>query len=252
MVHEENAVRLCHTFTMTELTIAGRDRTSVSGLLLTAFSLVFVVAGIVLVVESAHHAATYLPATATVESATGMARASREVSIVYSFSVNGKRYVGREFDHDSDSHGIPRSVRHNSELRQYTVGQQLTIYYDPRDPSRSQRFVKADASGLVFTILAVPFLAMGLSLLWRRSRDRDTIRSCPSNAPGEISCGFDMFFVLAFTCLVGTLGHLVLCATVRWPWSLVGGLIVIFVVIPAVSLGANHVITRWRMKRKKG
>ena len=97
------------------------SKTSVGGLLFTAFSLVFVVAGIAMVVKSAHQAATYLPATATVDRVTGADEASDKVSVAYSFSVNGKRYTGTESADDD------KKLQFN-ELRQYKVGQQLTVY----------------------------------------------------------------------------------------------------------------------------
>jgi hypothetical protein len=223
-------------------TIAGRVKTSVGGLLLTAFSLVFVVAGISMVVKSARQAATYLPATATVDEVTGTGEESDKASVAYSFSVDGKRYTGKESADDE------HKARFN-ELRQCKVGQELTVYYDPQDPAQSQLAVKAEASGLAFTIFALPFLALALNQLWLGLTGKELVRSRQVNAQSDAVPGGGLFLVFVGTCVAGTVGQLVLCSLLRWPWSLAGGLTILFVAIPAVNLWANRLIKRRRLAK---
>ncbi len=191
---------------MTNLTtIAGRVKATFGGLLFTAFSLLFAAAGIAIVVKSARQAATYLPATATVDKVTGADAASDKVTVAYSFSVQGRRYTGTESADDGQK---PRF----DELRHYKVGRQLTVYYDPRDPSRSQSSVKADASSLAFTIFAMPFLALGLTQLWRGLTGKELIAERRPNAQSDAVPGGGMFWVFVGTCVAGTIGQLALGA----------------------------------------
>ncbi len=225
---------------MTELTTVGdRFKTSVGGLLLTAFSSLFVVAGIAIVVHSARQAATYLPATATVDKVTGADAASDEVTVAYSFSVNGKRYTGTE------SADEEHKAQFN-ELRQFKAGRQLTVYYDPRNPAHSERSVKAEAFGLAFSIFALPFLALGLNRLWLGLTGKEMIPSRQPNAQSDPVPGGGMFVVFVLTCVAGTIGQLALGAALHWPWSLVGGLVIIFAAIPAVNFWAYRLAKRWR------
>jgi hypothetical protein len=230
---------------MARLVINGRVEANVVGSLCTAFSLIFVVIGITEVVKSAQQAAMYLPATATVVEATGMENLEPgEVSLVYSFVVNGKRYTVKESDNDVYRRG--RKRRQFSELRMHDVGEQMTVYYDPHDPSQSRRFVQADATALVFVFFAIPFLALGLNRLWLGLTGREMICSQKPNAKNDVILGDNMFCVLVFACIAGALAHLFLCSMLPWPWSLVGGLIILFVAVPAMSVWANHVLKRWR------
>jgi hypothetical protein len=232
---------------MARLAINGRVKTSAVGSLCAAFSLVFVVVGITEVVKSARQAATYLPATATVDEATGINNLELgEVSLIYSFVVNGKRYTVKESDNDAYRRG--RKHRQSSELRMHDVGEQLTVYYDPHDPSRSRRFVQADATPLVFVFFAIPFLALGLNRLWLGLTGREMICLQRPNAKNDTVLGDNMFCILVFACVAGALAHLNLCFTLPWPWSLVGGLIILLVAVPAMSVSVNHMLKRWRSK----
>ena len=60
------------------------------------------------------------------------------------------------------------------------------------------------------------------------------------------SRGGGLFWVFVLTCVASTITQLVLCSTLRWPWSLVGGLLLLFVAIPAVNLWANRLARRRR------
>ena len=189
--------------------------------------------------QAPRQAATYLPATATVDKVTGTDEAADKVSVEYSFSVHDKRYTGTESADDEDKSRF-------NELRQFKAGQQLTIYYDPRNPAESQLRVKADASGLAFSIFALPFLAVGLNQLWLGLTGRAMIRSRRLNAQSDARPRRRLFRVFVLTCVAGTSGQLVLCFASAWPWSLAGGLIILFVAIPAANLWANRLARRWR------
>jgi hypothetical protein len=225
--------------TMDKLTPAGRLKTTVGGLLFTALSLVFVVAGIVMVVRSAHQAATYLPAAATIDKVTGGDAAADEASIAWSFSVGGTGYTGKE-SADEDK------KREFNELRQCKVGQRITVHYDPGDPTRSQRSVKADAMGLGFTIFVLPFLLLALNQLWLGLTGKEMIRSRQPNAQSDAVPGGGMFWVFVLTCAAGAFGHFILSFWLQWPWSLVSGLTILFVAIPGLNLWANRLAKGWR------
>jgi hypothetical protein len=223
-------------------TITGRVRASVGGLFFLAIPLVFIAVGIGTVVGSARRAATYLPATARVDKVTGGGEASDRVEVRYSFLANGRRYTGTESEDDEDTARF-------KELRQFKAGQELTVYYDPSDPARSQRSVKADAMGLGFVIFVLPFLVVGFNQLWQGVTGREIIRSRRPNAESDAVPGGGMFWIFIATCVAGAFGQLVFCSGLRWPWSLVSGLVILFVFIPGVNVGAYRLIRRRRSAR---
>jgi hypothetical protein len=224
---------------MSEPATSGRTGAIFQGLLWTAFPLLFVAFGVGMVAMSAYQAATYLPVAATVESIKGGDDASDSVSVDYSYSVDGRRYTGVESaDEDNKS-------RFN-ELRQHKAGEKLTVYYNPRDPGRSQYSVKAEAGGLVFVIFIMPFLSIGLNRLWFGLTGRDLIRSRRLNAQSDAVPGGGLFLVFVAACVVGTVAQVVCSINLSWPWSLVSGLVILFLAIPAVMLWAARLRERWR------
>lgn len=225
-------------------TIGGRIKTTIGGLFLMAFTLIFVAAGTGIVVSSARKAATYLPVVARVDKVTGGGDASDNVSVAYSFEVDGKQYTGTETaDEDSKARF--------DELRRYKVGQPLTVYYDPRNPAKSQYSVKADAMGLVFVIFVLPFLAMALNQFWQGLTGRELVRSRQPNAQSDAVPGGGLFWVFVGACVAGTVLHIVLCSLLRWPWNLVGGLTILFVAIPAVTFAVIHLVRRSRQAKRE-
>ena len=228
--------------TMTELaTIAGRVKTSIGGLLFTAISLLFVGFGIAAVVQVTGQAATYLPATATIDKVTGSDDASDKVSVAYSFSVDGKRYTGTESADDE------YKARFN-ELRQFKAGQQLAVYYDPHDPAKSQGTVKADASALAFSIFALPFLR-GAEPVVARTDGQGVDPLAAAERPKRCRARRRPVLGFVLACVAGTIGQIALCSVTAWPWSLVAGLSIIFVAIPAVIFWANRLARQWRFAK---
>jgi hypothetical protein len=224
---------------MSEPATSGRVSAIFQGLIWAAFPLVFVAFGVGMVVMSAYQAATYLPITAIVERVKGGDDASDSVSVDYSYSVDGRRYTGAESaDEDSKS-------RFN-ELRQYKAGEKLTVYYNPRDPGRSQYSVKAEAGGLVFVIFIMPFLSIGLNRLWFGLTGRELLRSRRPNSESVAVPGGGLFWVFTAMCVVGTVGQVVCSINLNWPWSLVSGLVILFLVIPAAMFWAARLRERWR------
>jgi hypothetical protein len=209
------------------------------GLLWTAFPLVFVIVGIGFVVVSAYQAATYLPVAAVVDKVRGGDDASDSVAIDYSYTVQGRRYTG------TDSADEDNKARFN-ELRQYKAGAKLTVYYDPRDPARSQYEVKAQAGGLVFVIFILPFLSIGLNQLWFGLTGKELLRSRQPNAQSDTVPGGGLFWIFVLVCVAGAASQVFFSIVLSWPWSLVAGLAILFGAIPAVMLWAARLRERRR------
>lgn len=221
---------------------SGRAGETFRGLIFAGAALVFILFGAGHVITSAYRAATYLPAAATVDRVTGTEDASDKASIAYSFSVGGIRYTGTASADDE------QKARFN-ELRQYKVGQPLAIYYDPRDPARSHLSVKVEPFPLAFVIFVLPFLALGLNQLWLGLTGKEIIRSRQPNPQSDAVPGGGVFWIFIAVCVAGTLAHIALCSLLDSPWSLLGGLGILFAAVPGATYWAYRVARRWRLAK---
>lgn len=213
-------------------------------LLPTLLPLIFVVVGVGITVVTAYRAATYLPTTATVEKVTGADDASDTVTVHYSYSVNGKHYTSKESadeDHKSEF----------NELRRHKLGDKLTVYYSPDNPSHSQQVVKPTAFGLALVIFVVPFLAIGFNGLWFAFTGKELLLSRRPNAESSSVPGGGLFWVLVLVCVAGTVAQVVASITLTWPWDLVAGLVTLFVAIPAAMICAVRLRENRRLVRSE-
>ena len=90
---------------------------------------------------------------------------------------------------------------------------------------------------------------LGLNQLWLGLTGREMIPSRRPNAQSDAVPGGGMFVVFVLTCVAGTIGQIAVGTTLPWPWSLAGGLVILFVAIPAVNLWAVRLARRWRSRK---
>ena len=134
----------------------------------------FLFAGFWMTFSGVYKSATYLPVAATVDTVKGIGPEADSVTVTYSYQVDGQRYTGsKSADEESKAEF--------GSLRQYKPGQPLTVYRHPADPRKSEITIAPHAYGLAFAIFALPFLAIGVSLLWLACTGRELV--CAGRPP---------------------------------------------------------------------
>ena len=218
-----------------------RSNACLGGLFFTAISLAFVAAGFWMTFGSIYRAETYRPVAAVVEKVQGTDPAADRTTVTYAYVVSGERFTGSE-SADEDS------KKQFQELRQYKTGRQLTVYYNPHDPARSQMSITPQSAGLAFATFALPFLAIGLSSLWKGLTGRDLVKST-SVGGGDPLPGGAMFVVFIGTCVAGTAAQVALSTVLPWPWNLIACLAVLLVAIPGGNIYLSRLLSRRRVRK---
>jgi hypothetical protein len=215
----------------------------VQGLFTTSIAMVFVVAGGWIVYSTAHQAATWGTCTATVTKVTGGDAEADEVKVAYRYTVAGREYGGELRAEEDDR-------KKSASLKQYKVGQALSIRYDPADPAKSQLSVEPEGAGFAFIIFVLPFLAIGVNTLWFGLSGREIVASSQPNAQSSSVPGGGLFWVFVPICAAGAVAQLALATCLAWPVGLFTGLAILFVFVPGATWFAVTRIRSWRRRRE--
>jgi hypothetical protein len=212
-----------------------------AGLFFTVMAMGFVVVGIWTVLTSVRQADTWKPATATVATVQGGDIKSDFVKVHYRYQAQGLPHEGVLSAQDKEKDNFAK-------FRQYKVGQTLSVYYDPQDPGKSELTVGANATGLGFSIFAMPFLLVGLTALRAGLSSREAVAS-RRFGPQSISLpGGGMIAVFAIPCAVLGFGQFFLGGVLGWPGGLYSALGILFIILPGILWIAFRIRARRRAK----
>ena len=219
----------------------GRLHMLFMGFFFTALPMVFVVIGIWTAIQSVHQANTWKPAAATVTAVQGGDIKSDFVKVHYRYEAQGLPREGALSAQEKEKDNFAR-------FRQYKAGQTLSVYYDPQDPGKSQLTVEANATGLGFSIFALPFLLVGLTALRAGLSGREFFASRRSNSQSSSMPGGGMIVAFAIPCAVLGFGQAFLGSVLGWPGRLYSALAIIFVVLPGIMWIAFRIRARRRAR----
>jgi hypothetical protein len=133
-------------------------------------------------------------------------------------------------------------------LQQYKVGQELTLYYDPTNPKKCSDSNIPTAAGLAFSILGLSFFWASINIFWFGLTGKGLVRlKSPSPNSDPLPKGSAFFFFGIG--LVGGAVQMIFSENIAWPWDLVAGLTMIFIVLPATYIAGNYFRKRRRIAK---
>lgn len=130
------------------------------GLWFTLLPGVFVVAGLWITIQGLTRAFTWPCVQAKVLQVELPTAKTARIRVVCEFAAGGPEACRAEMSADPDS-----DEKRFNRLQSLKTGDTLPIYYDPADPSNPRMEFQSGLEGLSFTIFALPFLAIGLTML---------------------------------------------------------------------------------------
>lgn len=138
------------------------------GLIFTLFPLIFIAVGTGLAINQHAKLVRYKPVTATIErtwieSRRGSESTNYAAKVDHRYEVEGQTYVG-DHVYPLEVSSSNRSAAQRT-INRFQVGDTVTAYYNPSDPSESFLVKEPDFFPYIFAMFPMLFVVIGLSIL---------------------------------------------------------------------------------------